>query len=66
MIVLIPYVNLLNLFRIIKCLFLRNMEPVIHINAIVFGTGYPLFGVKIFFSVSNGKCNIFIGLFGAR
>ena len=27
MIVLIPYINLLNLSWIIKCLFLRNMEP---------------------------------------
>ena len=27
MIVLIPYINLLNLFWIIKCIFSRNMEP---------------------------------------
>ena len=27
MIVLIPYINLLNLSWIIKCLFLRDMEP---------------------------------------
>ena len=27
MIVLIPYINLLNLSWIVKCLFLRNMEP---------------------------------------
>ena len=27
MIVLISYINLLNLSLIIKCLFLRNMEP---------------------------------------
>ena len=27
MIVLIPYINILNLSWIIKCLFLRNMEP---------------------------------------
>ena len=27
MIVLIPYINLLNLSWIINCLFLRNMEP---------------------------------------
>ena len=27
MIVLMPYINLLNLSWIIKCLFLRNMEP---------------------------------------
>ena len=27
MIVLIPYINLLNLSWLIKCLFLRNMEP---------------------------------------
>ena len=27
MIVLIPYINLLNLSWIIKCLFLRHMEP---------------------------------------
>ena len=27
MIVLIPYINLLNLSRIIKCLIFRNMEP---------------------------------------
>ena len=27
MIVLIPYINLLNLSWIIKCLFLRSMEP---------------------------------------
>ena len=27
MIVSMPYINLLNLFYIIKCLFLRNMEP---------------------------------------
>ena len=29
MIVLIPYINLLNLSGIIKCLFLRDMEPFI-------------------------------------
>ena len=29
MIVLIPYINLLNLFGVIKCLFLKNMEPLI-------------------------------------
>ena len=27
MIVLIPYINLLNLSWMVKCLFLRNMEP---------------------------------------
>ena len=27
MIVFIPYINLLNLYLIVKCLFLRNMEP---------------------------------------
>ena len=32
MIVIIPYVNLLNLSWIIKCLFLRNMEPFIFIT----------------------------------
>ena len=37
MIVLIPYINLLNLFLRIKCLFLRNMEPLI-------------FGIEILFS----------------
>ena len=30
--VLIPYINLLNLSWIIKCLFLRNMDPLIHGN----------------------------------
>ena len=34
MIVLIPYINLLNLYSIIKCLFLRNMEPLIDIKLI--------------------------------
>ena len=29
MIVLIPYINLLNLSWIIKCLFFRNVEPLI-------------------------------------
>ena len=33
MIVLIPHMNLLNLFWIIKCLFLRTMEPLIHNNS---------------------------------
>ena len=30
--ILIPYINLLNLFWIIKCLFVRNMEPLIESN----------------------------------
>ena len=29
MIVLIPYINLLNLSWVIKCLFLRNIEPLL-------------------------------------
>ena len=32
MIALIPYINLLNLFWIIKCLFFNNMEPLIELT----------------------------------
>ena len=39
MIVLIPYINLLNLSWIIKCLFLRNMKP---LNVSVKHNMYPL------------------------
>ena len=37
MIVLVPYINLLNLSWIIKCLFLRNMEPLksYYINSVL-------------------------------
>ena len=39
MIVLIPYINLLNLSWLTKCLFLRNMEPsmcMIMVNMVAF------------------------------
>ena len=40
MIVLIPYINLLNRSLIIKCLFLRNMEP---LNVFFSETTGPVF-----------------------
>ena len=51
MIVLIPYINLLNLSWIIKCQCLRNMEPlkgpnikVVHVSTVVFsGIGWFVF-----------------------
>ena len=39
MIVLIPYINLLNLSWIMKCLFLRNMEPLSFVNTLKRETG---------------------------
>ena len=38
MIVLIPHIHLLNLFWIIKCLFLRNMEPLTSLFEDIFST----------------------------
>ena len=39
MIVLIPYINLLKLSWIIKCLFLRNMKPLLVFSIII---SFPL------------------------
>ena len=56
MIQLIPSINLLNLSWIIKCLFLRNMEPLIHLfTRVVQGRTYSTAQVKepIFFFISR-------------
>ena len=47
-IVLIPYINLLNLPWIIKCLFLRNMEPLKVISNIISHKGLSLLCIFIF------------------
>ena len=54
MLVLIPYINLLKLSWIIKCLFLRNMEPLNQCH-------YTVNTVKVMLSRSVNLLIFFLG-----
>ena len=66
MIVLIPYINLLNLSWIIKCLFLRNMKPLVvgqFCRVTIYSYTYL---VLIFFKGSNCFVYIIIDIWSAE